>query len=196
MSWDEWVMGTSRTQCPPDRRGLLCARAPPGMSRPSVRSRTPRHTPCGAVRMQGRRGPCASSQRWRYSRTLPIFHATVTSFTHKSIEAVAIFEAAKGAIVVAAGFGILRYAHHDVRVFAEELVELFHLNPASRYPALFIHAAENLGHMHLMTLASIGIAYASLRFAEAYGLWRERKWAEWLAAASGAIYIPVEITHL
>ena len=83
-----------------------------------------------------------------------------------------------------------------MRVFAEELVELFHLNPASRYPALFIHAAENLGHMHLMTLASIGIAYASLRFVEAYGLWRERKWAEWLAAASGAIYIPIEITHL
>ena len=40
------------------------------------------------------------------------------------------------------------------------------------------------------------VLYASLRFAEAYGLWRDKAWAEWLAAISGAIYIPFEVVEL
>ena len=39
-------------------------------------------------------------------------------------------------------------------------------------------------------------AYAALRFTEGYGLWRDRAWAEWLAAVSGAVYFPLELRHL
>jgi uncharacterized membrane protein (DUF2068 family) len=28
---------------------------------------------------------------------------------------------------------------------------------------------------------------------EAYGLWSEKRWAEWLAAISGGIYVPFEL---
>jgi len=35
-----------------------------------------------------------------------------------------------------------------------------------------------------------------VRIAEAYGLWRNRKWAQWLGAVSGAIYVPFEIYAL
>jgi uncharacterized membrane protein (DUF2068 family) len=35
-----------------------------------------------------------------------------------------------------------------------------------------------------------------LRFAEAFGLWKARAWAEWIALVSGAIYIPFEIYKL
>ena len=45
-------------------------------------------------------------------------------------------------------------------------------------------------------LASAAALYAALRFLEAYGLWRNRRWAEWLAALSGAIYIPFELYEL
>lgn len=38
--------------------------------------------------------------------------------------------------------------------------------------------------------------YALLRLVEAYGLWRERSWAEWLAAASSGIYLSYEIAEL
>ena len=30
----------------------------------------------------------------------------------------------------------------------------------------------------------------------AYGLWSDRAWGEWLAALSGAVYIPLEISYL
>ena len=35
-----------------------------------------------------------------------------------------------------------------------------------------------------------------MRFGEAYGLWRERLWAEWLAIVSGGIYLPIEVWEL
>ena len=38
--------------------------------------------------------------------------------------------------------------------------------------------------------------YALVRFLEAYGLWRERTWGNWLGALSGALYVPFELRHL
>ena len=38
--------------------------------------------------------------------------------------------------------------------------------------------------------------YGTVRFIEAYGLWRERRWAEWLAAGSGGLYLPVELYEM
>jgi len=35
-----------------------------------------------------------------------------------------------------------------------------------------------------------------VRFIEAYGLWYARRWAEWIAALSGGIYVPFELFEL
>jgi len=34
--------------------------------------------------------------------------------------------------------------------------------------------------------------YSTLRFIEAVGLWRARRWAEWFGVATGLIYVPFE----
>jgi uncharacterized membrane protein (DUF2068 family) len=109
---------------------------------------------------------------------------------------VAVFEAAKGLLVLMVGLGLLSVAHQDVEQFAEELVGHFHLNPASRYPRIFLDVTSNLSDLRMWLLAAFAFCYASLRLAEAYGLWRARRWAEWLAVASGTIYVPIEIYEL
>jgi uncharacterized membrane protein (DUF2068 family) len=38
--------------------------------------------------------------------------------------------------------------------------------------------------------------YVVVRLLEAYGLWNERVWGEWLGAVSGAMYVPFELRHL
>lgn len=48
----------------------------------------------------------------------------------------------------------------------------------------------------LMALAGLAFLYATLRFVEAYGLWRMRTWAEWLAIVAGSIYLPVEVYEM
>ncbi len=112
------------------------------------------------------------------------------------LRAIALFEAAKGALVLVAGFGLARLVHRDVQHVAEELVDRLHLDPAKRYPRIFIDLAANLSDAQLWALAAFATAYAALRFAEAYGLWFGRRWGEWIAAVSGGIYVPVEIYEL
>jgi hypothetical protein len=40
---------------------------------------------------------------------------------------------------------------------------------------------------------SVGCVYATGRFLEAYGLWNQRRWGEWLSVVTGAIYLPFEL---
>ena len=108
----------------------------------------------------------------------------------------ALFEAAKGALVLIAGFGLAAWLHRDAQRVADLLVGRLHLDAAKRYPRIFLELAENISSAQLWTLASAAALYAALRFLEAYGLWRNRRWAEWLAALSGAIYIPFELYEL
>lgn len=112
------------------------------------------------------------------------------------VRAVALIEAAKGAVILLAGFGLLSLVHKDAQGIAEALVGHLHLNPANRYPRIFIELAGRLTDTRLWLLAGLAISYSSLRFIEAYGLWRERRWAEWFAVASGAIYVPIELYEL
>jgi uncharacterized membrane protein (DUF2068 family) len=112
------------------------------------------------------------------------------------IRVIAIFEALKGALVILAGLGLLSVMHRDLQHFAEHLIELLHLNPGNHFSEAFVRSAERIGGMRMVVVVGVAMGYAAVRFIEAYGLWKERAWAEWFAAASGAIYIPFEIRHV
>lgn len=112
------------------------------------------------------------------------------------VRAIAMFEAAKGALVLIAGGGMLALLHRDLQVIAERVVRLAHLNPARKYPHIFLDAAARIDDAHLLWLAAAATLYATIRFVEAYGLWRGRGWAEWMAILSGGVYLPIEIYEL
>lgn len=114
----------------------------------------------------------------------------------KAIRVVALLEALKGILAVAAASGLLLLLHKDVAEFSLRLVRHAHLNPAAHYPSIFIEAASHLQDTRLQMLALGAAAYSILRLVEAYGLFYERTWAEVLAAASGAIYVPFEVLGL
>lgn len=109
---------------------------------------------------------------------------------------IALLEATKGALVLLAGFGLFELVHRNIQDMAETLVQHFHLNPASRYPRIFIDTAGQLNDGNLWWLAGVAFAYALVRLVEAYGLWHRQRWAEWLGAVSGGIYVPVELYEL
>ena len=109
-----------------------------------------------------------------------------------AIKFVALFEAIKGLVVLLAGTGLLALVHKDLHALALSLVEHAHLNPAGRYPQIFLDAASNLHESRLLLLALGALIYSALRFAEAFGLYFRRTWAEILAAISGGIYLPYE----
>lgn len=113
-----------------------------------------------------------------------------------AINAIAIFEALKGTVVLFAASGLTLLVHKDVHAIAVQIVAHTHLNPASHYPRIFIDAADHLQSTHLLLLALGAASYSALRLIEAYGLFRQAAWAEVLAAFSGAVYVPFEIANL
>lgn len=112
------------------------------------------------------------------------------------IRLLAALEATKGLAVLLAGTGLLLLVHRDLQAGAERLVHHLHLNPASRSPRIFLHLAAEMTNTRLQWLAFGAASYSGLRFAEAVGLWRERRWAEWLGAVSGGIYLPLELRSM
>lgn len=119
-----------------------------------------------------------------------------TASPHRTLKLVALMEAAKGSIVFGAGFGLLALLHRDVRHIAESLVTRLHIDPAQHFAGIFLNAAARVTDARLWSLAGLALAYSALRWAEAWGLWFDRRWAAWLGAASGAVYVPVEVYEL
>lgn len=107
----------------------------------------------------------------------------------------AVLEALKGVAVLLAGCGLLSIMHHGGVTVAQGLVAWLRMDPASDYARSFVDAVSN-GSPQLWSVFILTGVYAVVRFVEAYGLWRARRWAEWLAVASFGIYLPFEIYEM
>jgi uncharacterized membrane protein (DUF2068 family) len=112
------------------------------------------------------------------------------------LQAVAMFEFFKGTFVVLMGLCALALVHKDVWLYAESLLALLHVNTDRRSAQMFLDFADSVTDARLWAAARIAFAYALLRFTEAYGLWKARTWAEWVALVSGALLMPLEIREL
>jgi uncharacterized membrane protein (DUF2068 family) len=113
----------------------------------------------------------------------------------KGLRIIAMAEGTKGALVLMVGLGLVRLAIGDQSVIAEQIVEEFHLNPANRLPHIFLQAA-NSSDARLYLFAGAAAFYSAVRFTEMWGLWFERRWAEWVTAIGAALYIPIEVYEL
>ncbi len=112
------------------------------------------------------------------------------------LRAVSTFEFFKGCFVLVMGFCALALLHKDVWLYAESLLALFHISTDRRSAQMFLDLADNVTDAHLWAAARIAFAYSGLRFTEAYGLWKGRTWAEWVALVSGALLLPLEVREL
>ena len=126
------------------------------------------------------------------TRTRRHTHSGKNSHT-RGLHIVALFEGAKGLLVLLVGFGLLAYIHKDLHEAALLLVEHFHVNPASHYPRIFLDLSEHVHDTQLWGLAMAAAMYSIVRMVEAIGLWLKKTWAEWFAVLSGGIYIPIEV---
>lgn len=112
------------------------------------------------------------------------------------LRVVASFEFIKGVFVLLIGLSAILLVHKDAWVIAESLLALFHISTDRHSAQLFLDFADSLTDTRLWAAAQLAFAYSALRFAEAFGLWKERTWAEWIAFGSGTLLLPLEIREL
>src|SRR6266702_7894931 len=97
----------------------------------------------------------------------------------RGLHIVALFEGAKGLLVLLVGFELLTYIHKDIHEAALHLVKHLHLNPASHYPLIFLDLSKHITDTRLWSLAIAAALYSIVRLIEAVGLWLRKAWAEW-----------------
>ena len=112
------------------------------------------------------------------------------------LRAVATLEFSKGVFVVLMGICAIALVHKDAWLIAESLLALVHISTDRRSAQIFLDFADSVTDARLWAAASMAFAYAVLRFTEAYGLWKARTWAEWVAFVSGTLLLPLEVREL
>lgn len=96
----------------------------------------------------------------------------------------------------AAGCGLVSLRHTDLHAATDAFLLKHGIDPETHYRRLFIESVARMTHHHEAQIAAALFAYALIRLAEAYGLWREKHWAEWFAVISAGLYLPLELNHL
>lgn len=137
--------------------------------------------------------------QWNQQALFPIkeFDRMTAAGTNSTgLRAVAVFEAVKSIAILVVGFGLLSLINRDVAKSAESLIRHLHLNPANRYPHIFIETARHLTNVQLWLFASLAFFDSLVRLVVAYGLWHNRKWGKWLGVVTAGIYIPLEIYEI
>ncbi len=109
---------------------------------------------------------------------------------HPGLHLIAVFEAFKGLLAVAAATGLAVLGPQPLRRWVEELIQRFHLDTQHGFLPGLLNSISP-GAVHLAVL--IGVVYALIRFFEAWGLWRARAWASWLGCIGSAIYLPFDV---
>lgn len=112
---------------------------------------------------------------------------------HPGLHAIALFEAFKGVLALASSGGLAVLGPQPIRHFVTELSWRLHLHPERGTVAHLLDAISQ-NAVHLTALILLG--YATLRFVEAWGLWRARTWASWLGVVSAALYLPLDVGAL
>ena len=113
-----------------------------------------------------------------------------------ALRSIALFEAVKGVLALAAVSGVLSLRQTDLHAATDAFLVRHGIDPEQHYTRMFIESVAKATNHHVGQLAALGVAYALIRFVEGYGLWHGRRWAEWFAVMSAGIYLPLELQHL
>jgi uncharacterized membrane protein (DUF2068 family) len=91
--------------------------------------------------------------------------------------------------VVLLAVGVVLVSHPNAN-WAHEITRLAQhlgLNPQGNWIKRILHAAARIHTSQNVLFGAVALGYAVLEGAEAYGLWRRRRWGEWLTVIATAL---------
>lgn len=115
----------------------------------------------------------------------------------ESIKAVAIYEIAKGVAALLAAAALWHW-HDDISTWLSSVTRLWHYYFGQLLITQIDSFASNAerASQHWTIAVWLIIGYASLRFIEAYGLWKDKTWAYWYSVLGYGVFIPIELYYL
>jgi uncharacterized membrane protein (DUF2068 family) len=102
----------------------------------------------------------------------------------------------RAVLLVAVGIVLLTHVHEN---WARDVSNLTHdlgLNPKSNWVQRILHDAAKLNANGAFLFGIVALAYGALEGTEAYGLWKRRRWAEWLTVLATSLLLIPEVWAL
>lgn len=109
---------------------------------------------------------------------------------HKGLKAIALIKVLRGTITLTVGVILLKLQS------VTALKASIHPEMEDTTLLLLIDYLEQIDENILLFVGLITITFGLIRYAEAIGLWFEKRWAEWLAFLTSLAYIPFELISL
>ena len=105
---------------------------------------------------------------------------------------IAAFKLLKALLLVAGGLAALRLLQADAARSVDQWVAALPLDSQRRLAHRFLVRLTGLPANRLHALGIAFFAYAGLFVVEGIGLWRQRRWAEYLTVIATASFVPLE----
>jgi uncharacterized membrane protein (DUF2068 family) len=109
---------------------------------------------------------------------------------------IAAFKLLKGVALLAVGIGALKLLHKDVAAVVEHWINIFQVDPHSRYIQLLLAKLSIVGDRRLKALSVGTFIYSAIFFTEGIGLALRKRWAEYFTIITTSSLLPIEIYEL
>ncbi len=114
----------------------------------------------------------------------------------RMLRLIAVFKLCKAALLLAVGLGALRLLDPEVAARAQRWVAAVAANSDRRIVQQFIGVVSGLNPRSFGAIAIGAFAYASLFVTEGIGLWRGKRWAEYLTVVATLSLVPLEVFEI
>lgn len=112
------------------------------------------------------------------------------------LRAIALFKFFKAALLVAVGLGALELLRPGVAESARATVAALSLRSERLVVQHLLVWLDGAAPARLAALGAGSFVYAAVFTVEGVGLWRGRRWAEFITVATTLSFIPLEAEHL
>ena len=109
---------------------------------------------------------------------------------------IAAERAIRGVILIAAGAYLFGHLHSDLGKLADRWMRRVELDPNRHFLRRIVEHLHHVTTNEVKIFAFLAVAYGVLELVEGVGLWRGKKWAEYLTIGVTASLLPVEVMAL
>jgi uncharacterized membrane protein (DUF2068 family) len=114
----------------------------------------------------------------------------------RMLRLIAVFKFCKAALLLAVGLGALKLLDPEVTARAQRWVAALAANSDRHIVQQLIGVVSGLNPRSLGAIAIGAFAYASLFTTEGMGLWRGKRWAEYLTVVATLSLVPLEVFEI
>ncbi len=129
-------------------------------------------------------------------------HTTISSakpgerHPDRMLRLIAVFKFCKAALLVTVGLGALRLLDPEVAARAQRWAAAVAANSDRRIVQQLIGVVSGLNPRRLEALGTGAFLYSTLFITEGIGLWRGKRWAEYLTVIATMSFVPLEVYEI